>query len=284
MKRLVVILVMLAALVALSSCNWIDDNVGTLTLSVPDSAYPPCEVLIVAGGVTGGQYTFEVEGNTRTQASSSLRIEIAAVPCEVTVTWIGDGTPQTVTKIIYLENDGPVIGRPRLNGIVNLWTIHADHNKYTVTFPNAYDPEGGPVTLIDASVWHVAQNEPNTIFCPPYTGMNPPKPDLYRVRTGQGDILNAFIFWSVWNGPIDEITQSYPDASGLHYTPPSLSLSSYPGGSGCGLNWPPEDQPISTTIITATFEDEMGATTTRSWEIPTMPYYGCGVQTPSSCP
>jgi len=260
---------MIAIGVLLSGCTLFTNiDVGVLTLTAPESGYPPFEATLAAGGVVGGQYTFEVEGKTYMQPENTLTVVIEELPCEVTVTWVGNDLPQTVTKTIYLKNSGPVIGRPVLNAIDNLWTIHP-RGRYIVTFPYAYDPEGGPVTLVDVTVYHTGQNSENTVFCPPYTGACPPKPDEYRVRTGQGDIENAFVFYSIWNGPHD-------GGSGLPYSPPSQQEDGYPGAPTiCGPVWPRDDVPSGMTIITATFEDEMGARTTESWSIPTMFYPGC---------
>jgi len=198
MKRAKLLCILIAIGVLLSGCTLFLDE-GTLTLTVPESGYPPFEATLTAGGVVNGQYTFEVEGKTKTQPGNTLTVIIEALPCVVKVTWVGDGVPQTVEETIWLKNASPVIGRPVLNFITNLWTIHP-RSKYIVTFPDAHDPEGGEVTLIDATVYHTGQDSYNTVFCPPYTGMNPPKIDLYRVRTNTGDLNNAFIFFSTWEG------------------------------------------------------------------------------------
>jgi hypothetical protein len=261
------LLCMILAVGVLTGCTLFTGDVGTLTLSAPEFGYPPFEATLTAGGVVGGQYTFDVGGETRT-GGNTLKVVIHELPCEVTVTWEGDGIPQTVTKTIYLKNTGLVIGCPVLNAIVDLWTIHP-RVRYTVTFPDTYDREGGPVTLVDVTVYNTGQQRENTVFCPPYTGACPPKPELYRVSTGQGDIENAFVFYSIWKGPIE-------GNSGLPYSPPSQQEAGYPGAPAlCGPVWPRDDVPSGMTIITPTFEDEMGARTTESWEIPTMYYPGC---------
>jgi len=262
-----IFLFLILSLGVLAGCTLFTGDVGTLTLNAPESGYPPFEATLTAGGVVGGQYTFEVGGKTYTQGDT-LKVVIDELPCDVTVTWNNGGAPQTATKTIYLKNTGPVIGRPVLNAIIDLWTIHP-RVRYTVTFPDTYDREGGPVTLVDAIVYNTGQNSENTVFCPPYTGVCPPKPDLYRVRTGQGDIENAFVFYSIWKGPID-------GGSGLPYSPPSQQEAGYPGAPAiCGPVWPQDDVSSGMTTITATFEDEMGARTTESWNIPTMFYPGC---------
>jgi len=270
MKR-IALLVLLVALsgVLLTGCRTSVVQPFSL-VATPDAGYPPLEVTLTAVGQSGGSYTFQVDGQTHTQRSPVLVAWVDALPCEASVVWEGTGGPHSASTTIGLANEGPVIGPPVLNGIRDLWTIHPK-GKYIVTFPDTYDREGGPVTLVDVTVYHTGQQMENTVFCPPYTGAAPPKPDLYRVRTGQGDIFNAFLFWSIWNGPLLIEGGSY-----LPYTPPGQAESGYPGASViCGPAWPRNFVHAEMTIITATFEDEMGARTTESWEIPTMQYPGC---------
>ena len=275
MKRKLLLMLMVLSLSLLGGCLIGGDIIGTLTLSVPDSAYPPCEVTLIARGVEGGQYTFSVEGNTYQQTNNILVVTVNTLPLEVSVVWINGSDSQTATETIWLRNVGPVIGRPVLNAITNLWTIHP-RKQYIVTFPYASDLEGGPVKLIDARVQYFGY-EDNTVFCPPFTGTNPPGSDEYHVRMPNGALAqNAFMFFSMWFGPVETNTTLLP------YSPPDWGVEGYPGGGTCGLKWPTGSRERTDTIITATFEDEMGATTTRSWDIPTNPYPGCGVQTPSS--
>ena len=280
MKTFAKLIPIIVLLGLLAGCNWLNPAGGTLVLRVPDSAYPPCEVTVVASGVIGGQFTFTIEGQTYTQTGNSLTVTINHLPCEVTVVWFDGSDSQTATETIWLRNVGPVIGNPVLNFITNLWTIHP-RARYIVTFPHAYDPEGGPITLVDARVQYVGY-EDNTVFCPPFTGVNPPTIDEYHVRLDTGQMLqNAFLFFSMWFGPIDTGTIA-SGATNLPYSPPDQGVSGYPGGGTCGLNWPTGSRSGTNTIITATFEDEIGAKTTDSWAIPTNPYPGCGVQTPSA--
>jgi len=315
---------MILSIGVLAGCTLFTSDVGTLTLNVPESGYPPFEATLTAGGVVNGQYTFAVEGKTYIQPENEKTVTIYSLPCDVTVTWIGSGLPQEVTKTIWLKNSGPVIGRPVLNAITNLWTIHP-RSKYTVTFPDAHDPEGGDVTLVNATVYHSGQGMEQTVFCPPYTGMNPPEIDLYRVRTGTGDLFNAFIFFSTWKGPTQSSIYDYSKwkdnrqyvigdlvqylgsgymckrdtieaastripgthqgywtllgpvvvGSNLPYSPPDQSVDGYPGSGILCLLWPSHFISSGMTVITATFEDEKGATTTESWSIPTNVFPGC---------
>jgi len=66
--------------------------------------------------------------------------------------------------------------------------------------------------------------------------------------------------------------------TGLPFASPGYSEDGYPGaGINCGIDgWPQHSMPTQTTKITATFQDQDGAKTEESWEIPTMPYAICG--------
>jgi len=276
MKRLI-LLILILSLGLLAGCFPTDD-VGTLTLSVPDSAYPPATVTLVASGVIGGQFTFTVEGKTYTQTGNSLTVTVDELPCEVTVVWVGTNDSQTATETIWLRNIGPVPGRLVLNFITNLWTLHA-RQRYIVTYPYAYDPEGGPIKLIAATIeW--GNHGKLAVFCPPYTGTIPPKPDVYHVRMPSGEMVyNAFMFIQGWGIHIEPI-------SGLYYTPPSQSnIDNYPHATAtCGPFWPTDTRQGTDVTITTKWEDEQGATTLDVQMIPANPYIGCGsVQTDSVC-
>jgi len=276
MKRLI-LLILILSLGLLAGC-FPTDGVGKLTLSVPDSAYPPATVTLVASGVIGGQFTFTVEGKTYTQTGNSLTVTVNDLPCEVTVVWVGANDSQTATETIWLRNVGPVPGRLVLNFITNLWTLHAKE-RYIVTYPHAYDPEGGPIKLIDAVIeW--GNHGKLAVFCPPYTGTNPPKPDVYNVRRSSGEMVyNAIMFIMGWGVHIEPI-------SGLYYTPPSQSnIDNYPHATAtCGPFWPTDTRQGTDVTITTKWEDEQGATTLDVQTIPANPYIGCGaVQTDSVC-
>ena len=270
LKKVITIALAVISLGLLAGC--FPTDVGTLVLNAPESSYPGREVTLTAVGVVGGQFTFNVEGKTVTGTSTEYRFSPSSLPCDVAVMWDGGGVPQTATKTIYLENEGPVIGLPLLDGKRDNWTIQPKA-RVVVTFPDAYDPEGGPVTLIYATVYHTGQEAYQAVFCPPYVGDGTAKPSLYRVRTGQGDLFNAFVFHSIWEEILDKETCGW----NLPITPPSKTEDGYPGGRGatCPPLWPREDIPAGMTIITATFVDEVGASTTESWSIPTTWYYGC---------
>jgi len=275
MKHVLVLSILAVLAAALSGCTLIDPPIEQLTVvATPSEGYPPLVVMINASGPSGGWYVFTVEGSTFQRTTGSLQVTIQRLPCVVQVVWTNGRSSLVKTVTVGLVNEGPVIGRPVLGGIVNRWVIIPKW-RYVVTFPDAYDPEGGPVTLVDASVRTIGTvSEPNTVFCPPYIGADPPKPDVYHVLTGAGIVENAFVFYSIWNGPLD-VQSGSSTATNLPFPPPDQSEMGYPGGVNCSKSWPREARSDITTIIRATFEDEAGARTTREWSIPTSPYPGC---------
>jgi hypothetical protein len=165
----------------------------------PTIGYPPVDVTIVASGVTDGQYSFLVEGHTYTQGDGTKIVTIHSLPCEGEVIWERPGyVAQTATFLVTLDNEGPIIGTPRLNGLEDLWYIHPRY-RYIVDFPDAYDPDGGPVTLVDAHVKVALKLQEDTVFCPPYEG-----PGVYHAFDRNRRLIeNAFVFHSTWTGPTD---------------------------------------------------------------------------------
>jgi len=279
MKRILLIFLILS-LGLLAGCFPTND-VGKLTLRVPDSAYPPATVTVVASGVIGGQFTFTIEGKTYTQTGNSLTVTVNELPCEVSVIWFDGSKSQTATETIWLRNVGPIPGRLVLNFISNLWTLHAKQ-RYIVTYPHAYDPEGGPIKLISATVkWGTYGKL--AVFCPPYTGIPPWNGIVedYHVRLDTGQVVdNAFLFIQGWEQRIHTITL-------LPISPPSWGIDGYPlATTDCGPFWPTDTRPGTEVVITTKWEDEQGATTLDIQTIPANPYIGCGaVQTPSAvCP
>ena len=279
MKRILLLFLVLS--LGLAGCTWLDTPTETLTVvTTPSSGYPPLDVTIQAHGVGPGQFSYEVEGKTYEQPENILDVEIVALPCTVTVTWLDGGDPQEATVIIGLKNTGPVPGRLVLNFIPNLWTLHAKQ-RYIVTYPSAYDPEGGPVKLISATVEWGSYGE-LAVFCPPYTGAHPwdGTVDEYHVRLDTGHMIyNAFLFIQGWPKYID-------GALKLFISPPSWSMTGYPmATTDCGPFWPRDTRNGTNVIVTSVWEDEQGATTLDIQTIPANPYIGCGVQTPSAvCP
>ena len=291
MKR-VAILASLMLLIFLGGCWPFTPLTGPVTLTLvasPNTGYPPRVVTLTAvlQGATGGNYRFTVEGATYDQPESKLVVEIEELDCEVAVTWTGTGGPLTATTTIGLRNSGPVIMRPVFNGKEDIWLL-LPWQRYIVTFPGTYDPQGGPVELVFASVFNGGQAAFSAVFAPPYLGLNPPDPDVYRVKTPTGEIPNAFVFHSHWPIILESDVQSGSFVSDLPYSPPGYHEAGYPADLlGCvpEVAWPTENIPSGDTIITARFRDEQGAETTDSWAVPTGFYVGCGaVQTGSVTP
>jgi len=320
MKLKITLTILTLALLAFLTGCLPSSTAGVLTLFAPDSAYPPCEVTLIAQGVIGGQYTFTVEGKTYTQNGNSFTVTIEDLPCTVEVLWESESGEFQIAKAwIGLTNTGPYIGTPVLNGIANLWWIHPK-GRYIVTFPDAQDFEGGDVRLVNVTVYNTGQKTENSVFCTP-------NPAVYNTTLDTGEVLeNAFMFFSMWNGKIDAIINDYDEwedlidyylgdkvqlelvgyrcikdidysedgtrkpvvnfnywekigpveaGSSLPYSPPDRGVAGYPGAGLACLSWNKNFIPSGDTVITATFEDERGATTTESWSIPTTSYPGC---------
>ena len=311
------ILLLLLVLTSLSGCLFdVQTPENQLIVSVdPTSGYPPVDVAIVASGVTDGQYSFLVEGHTYTQGDGTKIVTIHSLPCEGEVIWERPGfVAQTATFLVTLDNEGPIIGTPRLNGLEDLWYIHPRY-RYIVDFPGAYDPDGGPVTLVSVTVQASLKDVPDTVYCPPYEG-----PDVYHAKDRNGRMIeNAFVFHSLWTGPTDaphniypfwKVTRTYYEGdkvnkdnkawkclidgtegskkwnthwkkigdavygTNLPFSPPGYGESGYPGTPLCG-EYDNTRRAAQTTTITATFRDEQGDETEESWVIPTGPDPGC---------
>jgi len=272
---------LLLALLCVQGCLFdgvTEANLLTVVVN-PSSGYPPLDITITCGGVVGGQYSYIVEGHTYTQGSNVKHVTLHLLPCEGEVVWERPGYVTLRAQFyVALDNEGPVIGVPRLNGLEDLWYIHPRY-RYIVDFPDAYDPDGGPVTLVDAHV-QVARKGivEDTVFCPPYTGIHPPIPDVYHALDRNHRLIeNAFVFSSTWTGMLDLAgvqTESHTGGyTGLPFSPPGYGESGYPFNT-CS-EWPKVSQPATTTLLTATFQDVDGAETTESWTIPTGPDPGC---------
>jgi len=270
------------ALMCLSSCildlgGGVSPGPGNqLSVAVnPASGYPPLDVTITASGVTEGQYTFTVEGHTYTQGSDTKRVTLHALPCEGEVIWERPGyVTQRAQFYIALDNKPPVVGRLRLNGLDDLWYLHPRH-RYIGDNPGTYDPEGGPVTLIEVHVQVARKSEEDTVFCPPYAG-----PGIYHALDRNHRLIeNAFVFHSTWTGPLDAPgVQTGSHVGGytyLPFSPPGYGESGYPFDA-C-VEWLKAHQQATETTITETWRDQDGGETTKSWTIPTGPDPGCNI-------
>ena len=279
------ILILLLVLLPLGGCLF-DNIVGdTLTLTGPSICYPPCTVTLEAKGVAGGQFTFEVEGNTYTQASNTLTVRLTDLPSLdepliATVRWSSGTETQTSKLTISLSNRGPVIGEPTFNGLyASQFYSLVQSQRFIVEFPDTYDPEGGPVHLVDVDLRSVEWGKRLAIFCPPYEGTEPPKPENYHVKTSLSIIENAFAFYGYWREELD-VVNNLPIA-------PKQGEWTYPRASWCPdaiEYWPLVPLPAGDLTLDVTFEDEKGQSSTRTFRIPIAPYAPCGgVQTGSAC-
>jgi len=169
----------------------------------PSSGYRPLAVTIVAkNAVEGGQFKLELEGKTKENSTGVFKVTVYESDSTGTLTWSKPGYASRQARIeIGFENEGPIIGRLRLNGLDDLWYLHPRY-RYIVDFPDAYDPEGGLVTLVAAHVQVARKLQEDTVFCPPYEG-----PGVYHAFDRNRRLIeNAFVFHSTWTGPIDTDT------------------------------------------------------------------------------
>lgn len=211
MKKLIVLMGLALILLSLNACIFSggtskDQNALVATIT-PSSGYRPLEITIVAkNGVEGGQFKLEIEGKTKENSTGMFSVTVYESDSTGTLTWTKPGYANRTAIIeIGFNNEGPIIGTPRLNGLADLWTLHPRH-RYIVDFPDAYDPEGGPVTLVDAHVQVARKQQEDTVFCPPYEG-----PGVYHAFDRNRRLIeNAFVFHSTWTGPIDTGT-TYPE-------------------------------------------------------------------------
>jgi len=284
--RIIAVAIMAMAALTLGGCIFPDpipDSIqSTLSIIAPAEVHPPCKVKITADGIDGvGQYTFNIGGVEDTNSTPFRYADLVDLPSMdepliVTVTWTDGIDTQTATAVIALRNRGPVIGSPRFNGMY-AYEFHAfdQARRVKVTFPDAYDPEGDTFNVTDATVHSVEWGKDLSIFCPPFIGVNPPKPDVYHV----GQTKNAFVFYTYWSSKLQVTTE-------LPLYPFGHSESTYQSTSSCEGSiqyWPDTEIARGDVIITATFEDEKGGTTDGRWIIPISPYSPCGgVQSPSS--
>jgi len=297
---------------------------GLTVVVDPSSGYPPLDITITANGVTGGQYSYIVEGHTYTQGSNIKHVTLHLLPCEGEVIWERSGyVTQRAQFDVTLDNESPNPGQLVIDGIRDKWNLQTGV-RHIISFPDARDPEGGPVTLIDVQVRASLKLEDDTVFSPPYSGVG-----VYHARDRNGRMLeNAFIIHSLWTGPIDAAFNVYPFwkatriyvqgdwvnwndkayeckrdvntvgfepgvspgwkavwtdhgpvgyGTNLPFSPPGYGESGYPGaGVNCGIDgWPHHSMESQITTVTTTWQDQDGAKTVESWDIPTSPYATC---------
>jgi len=246
--------IMLLAL--LSACTLLPPTQSSENLRVAvtplEGGYPPLNVTLTVyapQGETGGQYSFELDGKTYQQGGNVLKVIVNNLPCLGRVVWEKEGqVPQEAMFEIPLINSGPVICPPRLNGIDNAWYLHPRY-RYVVDFPGTYDPEGGPVKLVAATVRAELKDVDDTIYTPPYEGPNVFHAKLFGSYGGH-IIENAFAFHCLWTAPLDTgfdnpewvkgtryIIENQVNADGSAYKCVSNHKATMGNRPGTGTNW-----------------------------------------------
>jgi len=298
MKRTTaLILLLILVLLPLGGCLITDDIIpDALTLTGPISCYPPCQVTFEAKGVSGGQYTFAVEGKEETQASSTFNVRLKDLPSlseplVATVRWTNGTDTQTAEWTIALKNSSPVVGEPTFNGLYAYqFCSLVQYWRYTVESPDTHDAEG-PVHLVDVEVWSEEWGRHLAIFCPPHEGADT-KPGVYHVKKTDcsGMIDNAFVFYGYWEEAVSTETKkpiapiqgelTYPSVS--HCTDsPGYSVPANPSPFEM-IHWPIRPVRAGVLVIKETWADEKDQRTIETFRIPIAAFERCSVQTPSS--
>lgn len=175
---------MLLALVILNGC--FAPPQGPFDVMVtPDKVHPPCKVTITAPNMGGGTYSFESTGCAAVQSTERTHsVVIYEWPWSCRVTWM-DGLGGFLEDVVTvgLDNVGPTILRPLLDGKTDLWfgaplervlidcNYHAEeplYPGYQSVVTGIIDPEGDDCTLIGLEIKCDLLDEPDTLFFPPY--------------------------------------------------------------------------------------------------------------------
>jgi len=206
MKKIAALIVMSVLLISLVGCLFPEAEVNDFAVALSkNTGGRPLNVTVTASG--GSAYELTFDGNVE-QSSGGVFHITATKPEEQrgTVSCVkADGSSDTVTFVIGFENKRPVIGRLRLNGIDDQYVIHAK-GRNIADFPDARDPDGGPVTLVDVHVQASGKSQEDTVFAPPYAGDG-----VYHAYDRNGRMIpNAFVFHSMWTGRIDGAFNVFP--------------------------------------------------------------------------
>lgn len=175
---------MLLSLACIYGC--FGPTVGPFDVIVtPDSGHPPFKVTITVPDQGGGTYTYEATGCAAVQSTERMySVVIYEWPWQCRVTWtdgLGDFLEDVV--MVGLDNVGPTIHRPLIDGKTDLWfgaplerelidcNYHAEeplYPGYQSVVTGIIDPEGDDWTLIGIEVKCDLLSEPDTLFFPPY--------------------------------------------------------------------------------------------------------------------
>ena len=205
MKKLIVLIVLGIALLALNGCIFTPiESTDQLVLSLtPGSGYAPQEISLRASGVSGGEFTLSFAGTDTINKTGLFTIIATEDNCTGTVTWRSDGgETQSADFFVKIKDAFAITGNIVLNGDAHLWGLHP-RSRYVVSVPDL------------APGWHIAdvhvqvarKNVEDTVYCPPYAG-----PGVYHAASPVNNTLmnDAFVFHSTWNGNIDEAVNVYP--------------------------------------------------------------------------
>jgi len=177
---------LLLALLALNGCIPVAEPFFVTT--TPDSGHPPFAVTVAAFPVDpdkdGSTYTFGATGEASVQSTdSSYQTVIHEWPWKCTVTWNNGDSVAVATAHVALNNVGPTINRPLIDGKSDLWygvplernSIDCRYHEETPLWPGYVpvvtgikDPDGDSWTLTAISVQCDLLDDPDTLFMPPY--------------------------------------------------------------------------------------------------------------------
>lgn len=249
------------ALLALSGCSVTPPPFEVVV--TPDSGHPPFAVTVTAQDMSGGTYTYEVTGMAAVQSTENVfKTVVHEWPWQCVVTWQDGDNVEHATVHVGLNNVGPTINRPLLDGKKDLWygvplerilvdcNYHEEDPLYPGYLPvvtGIKDPDGDSWTLTALTIKCDLQDAPDMLFYPPY-------------RPGEvhaDGIENAAIWYPTYTGVTELI-------SGLPYPP--YPEQGYPWNP-CLNNGVPTMPPQDATI-TITAEDQFGASTTKTFRIP----------------
>jgi len=269
---------MLLALLALSGCFGGTDlvaEVPSLTAFLsPSTGHPDFKTAVIVEDKDGGTYTYEATGQAAVQsAENEFKTIVDQYPWKCVVTWTDGIDVATTTVRAGLENEGPVVNKPRIigwQGIPGSRTM-VDCRYWSDKGTGIYDPEGDDWTMTNLVIKCDENTKPDTMFYPSIYGI---KDFHVDVNTGcdTKDIYPAAIWYPTYAAAIEGV-------SNLPY-----SLRGHDGVAETGypavkksFRLPLQRKQEATITISA--EDEYGASTTRIFTIPIKAY---SVQTISS--
>ena len=279
MKKIAALIVMAVLFVSLTGCLIEPRPIAETTLNAflsPSTGHPAFETAVIVEDKDGGTYTYEATGQAAVQsAENEFKTIVDQYPWECVVTWTDGVDVATTTVRAGLENEGPVVNKPRIigwQGIPGSRTMvdcryWADFNKET----GIYDPEGDDWTMTSLVIKCENNNKPDTMFYPSIYGI---KEFHVDVNTGcdTKDVYPAAIWYPTYTAAIDKDTKLPYSLRGHD----GVAETGYPAVKK-SFRLPLQRKQEATITISA--EDEYGASTTRTFTISIKAY---SVQTVSS--